>query len=141
MKENIRKTLARICVLAVAVTTVFQGTVPVMANVQPQDISVITEGQLAEPEVYEDIADEGLVSGETDLLQEDITETLPDERDAGLHETGDILTKPENEGPAQELVSDPENIDSVTVSGNVTDDPGALDDLGILDLIFQFLDT
>ncbi len=134
MKENIRKTLARICVLAVAVTTVFQGTVPVMANVQPQDISVITEGQLAEPEVYEDIADEGLVSGETDLLQEDITETLPDERDAGLQETGDILTKPENEGPAQELVSDPENIDSVTVSGNVTDDPGAvLEDTGILE--------
>lgn len=134
MKENIRKTLARICVLAVAVTTVFQGTVPVMANVQPQDISVITEGQLAEPEVYEDMADEGLVSGETDLLQEDITETLPDERDAGLQETGDILTKPENEGPAQELVSDPENIDSVTVSGNVTDDPGAvLEDTGILE--------
>ncbi len=134
MKENIRKTLARICVLAVAVTTVFQGTVPVMANVQPQDISVITEGQFAEPEVYEDIADEGLVSGETDLLQEDITETLPDERDAGLQETGDILTKPENEGSEQELVSDPENIDSVTVSGNVTDDPGAvLEDTGILE--------
>ena len=68
MSNRISKILARICVLAVISSTVLPGTVPVMADMQPEDIPVMTDGQSGETELYEDMADNGNISGENGIL-------------------------------------------------------------------------
>ena len=110
MKNGIRKILARLCVLAVISTTVFPGTVPVMADMQPDDISVMTDAQSGAAELYEDMTDSGNVTGEDDLSQEDIAEAILDEKAAEAKESGDILALPENEGLAEEVTADPEDL-------------------------------
>ncbi|MBQ7481166.1 MAG: hypothetical protein IJT80_04730 [Lachnospiraceae bacterium] len=130
MSNRIRKILARICVLAVISSTVLPGTVPVMADMQPEDIPVMTDEQSGETELYEDMADNGNISGENGFSQEDIAEALLDEKAAGAEENGDILAQPENERGAEELTADP---DISMVSDNMAENPDAARDVNILE--------
>ena len=92
MKKELKMMIAKICTLAVIFTTVFPGSVPVMAEALPDEIT------LYENETDSDIADGSVVSYMDEELTEEDTVSVSEqtEPDTVLTEAEEIISESEN---------------------------------------------
>ena len=115
MKKEMKTLLAKICTAAVIITTVFPGSVPVMADTQ-QDEFVL----------YEDDVNGSFTEDSTDLSEEDIVTML----------TGEAKDETVN---ADDLLSSEDDILTVAEPDTISDEPAAINDSEIIPVVSEDL--